>query len=239
MSSTCGCTRSSAMFCLKFKALHRCHSLSSSIILRLSGKPCHWGCNPGHFHLSGPCLHFASSGGQTNALISTKRLTCDAKWTSWAGSSTILMNKILRLNKRYAHAHTQRKIDRHDRQTDGQTDRERETQRDRETDRQPDSQTDRQTQNLEQLYRSQAPPSTLSPHEHIWAMAIEWENIRNAPWHCDAPSTPPRLSRPPSTAPTPGRRGAMGTGTACHSSAWLWSSEVSEALIVKHGNGML
>ena len=69
--------------------------------------------------------------------------------------------------------HTQRKIDRHDRQTDGQTDRERETQRDRETDRQPERQTDRQTQNLEQLYRSQAPPSTLSPHEHIWAMAIE------------------------------------------------------------------
>ena len=39
--------------------------------------------------------------------------------------------------------HTQRKIDRHDRQTDGQTDRERE--RHRETERQTDSQNARQT----------------------------------------------------------------------------------------------
>jgi hypothetical protein len=149
MSSTCGCTPSSAMFCLKFKALHRCHSLSSSIILRLSGKPCHWGCNPGHFYLSGPCLHFASSGGQTNALISTKRLTCDAKWTSWAGSSTILMNKILRLNKRYAHAHTHTEKDRQtwqtDGRTDGRTDGQRERERHRETESQPHRQTARQT----------------------------------------------------------------------------------------------
>ena len=49
--------------------------------------------------------------------------------------------------------------------------------------------THRHTQSLEQVYRSQAPPSTLIisylqmiQYEHLWAMAIEWENIRDAPW---------------------------------------------------------
>ena len=63
------------------------------------------------------------------------------------------MNKILRLNKRYAHAHTQRKIDRHDRQTDRQTERERDTerQRDRQTARTPDRQTDAKSRTIVQI----------------------------------------------------------------------------------------